>query len=222
MDISVVIPAYNEQDLLARTVDEAAQALVARGLSGQIIIVNDGSTDDTRRIADALVVEGRAHLALHHPVNGGFGAALRTGLAEAKGAWVTYLPGDGQLAPEEMLALYDLRRNADLVVGLRRHHDAWSRRIITYIFLLCLGVVLGIRVSKNICYFIIRGDVLRNIALGSVSGMVNVEVLVRCKAQEYKIIYGSVEGRARDSGHSKMANLSTILRTFREMLALRA
>lgn len=221
MDISIVIPAYNEQDLLARTVDEAVEALRARGLSGEIIVVNDGSSDDTRGIADALVAEGRAARALHHPSNRGFGAALRTGLAAATGTWVTYLPGDGQLAPAEMLALYDQAGGADLVVGLRRHHAQWTRRLITYGFLLCLRLVLGIEVQANICYFVIRGDVLKTLHLHMDSGIVNVEVLVRCRDQGRKIIYDLVEGRIRDSGHSKMANIATIMKTFREMLALR-
>lgn len=119
--LSVVLPAFNEeagiQAIIARVLSTRAQ-LEAVGIDElELIVVDDGSTDHT-----AEIVRAHANVELiQHARNGGYGAALKTGFAEAKGEWVGFLDADGTYPPEYFPALYQAacEQSADVVIGSR-------------------------------------------------------------------------------------------------------
>jgi hypothetical protein len=123
--LSVVIPALNESDGIA---DIAHRVLGAReglkkvGVSGlELIVVDDGSTDDTASIAEA--IEGVT--VIRHPQNIGYGAAIKTGFRGAKGELLAFLDADGTYPPESFPELCKalLEQKADVVVGSRMGGD---------------------------------------------------------------------------------------------------
>jgi glycosyltransferase involved in cell wall biosynthesis len=118
--LSLIIPAYNEEssiDAVARRVLAVQPDLAALGCDLELIIVDDGSRDRTREIARSIA---GARL-LCHTRNGGYGAALKTGWAAAKGDWIGFLDADGTYPPEYFPALcrVAMRENADIVIGSR-------------------------------------------------------------------------------------------------------
>jgi glycosyltransferase involved in cell wall biosynthesis len=102
MKLSVVIPAYNEQDGIADVLQRVQTATKAardefRDLDFvEIVVVDDGSTDDTARIVSGI---GDVRL-IRHPWNLGYGAALKTGFAACVGEWIAFLDADGTYPPE--------------------------------------------------------------------------------------------------------------------------
>ncbi|MCC6456226.1 MAG: glycosyltransferase [Caldilineaceae bacterium] len=119
--LSIVLPALNEEDgiqaIMARVLAMRAE-LEAVGLDElELIVVDDGSTD---RTADLVRAEAQARL-IQHAHNSGYGAALKTGFAEAKGEWIGFLDADGTYPPEYFPALYQaaLQQDADIVIGSR-------------------------------------------------------------------------------------------------------
>ncbi len=113
--ISVIIPAYNERDSIEDCVAQLREMLVGAAFTGEIIVVNDGSTDGTGEIADRL--EGiRVH---HHDQNRGYGAALKTGMRHAKGEVLVIADADGT---------YPIERIPDLVAALEDHDMAIGAR----------------------------------------------------------------------------------------------
>ncbi len=118
--LSVVIPAYNEEDGIAHIVERVLAikpALRASGVGLELIVVDDGSRDQTAVIA-AKYSEVRL---VRHRTNYGYGAALKTGFAQARGTWLGFLDADGTYPPEYFPTLLaaSQEHGADLVIGSR-------------------------------------------------------------------------------------------------------
>lgn len=119
--VSIVIPAYNEAGRIRDTVIALHKAFDQAGVSTEILVVNDGSTDDTAAIAGAT---GHART-IKHRENLGKGAAVKTGFHHAQGAWVVMSDADLSVSAEQAVAdFFSLRETDALVIGSRSHHDS--------------------------------------------------------------------------------------------------
>src|SRR5262249_55753051 len=124
-EVSVILPAYNERDNLAQLVPEIAGVLRGQGLSYEILVVDDGSTDGTSDLMRGLVSDEVVGIRLRR--NAGKSAALAAGLARVRGRFVVLMDADGQDDPREMLRLVTALAaddRLDLVTGRRTvRHD---------------------------------------------------------------------------------------------------
>jgi glycosyltransferase involved in cell wall biosynthesis len=109
-EISIIVPAYNE----AKTIGEVIERLKEICQGSEIIVVNDGSTDDT-----GVVAKNAGALVYNHPYNIGNGAAIKTGIRIASGEVLVFMDGDGQHNPEDIKRLLDYFPEFDMVVGAR-------------------------------------------------------------------------------------------------------
>jgi glycosyltransferase involved in cell wall biosynthesis len=121
-ETSVVIPAFNE----AASIGEVVRDLAATAPWREILVVDDGSSDDTGTQAAAAGAR-----VLRHPYNKGNGAAVKTGIREATGAYILIADGDGQHRPADATRLVSHLGTYDLVVGARSRetHASVSRRV---------------------------------------------------------------------------------------------
>ena len=97
--LSVIIFAFNEEANIVPVLTELRAWLADHEPSAEVVFVDDGSSDETSAAA-AKALAGTTHQLLRHETNRGIGAALKTGVRAAKGDWVTFLPADGQIAPD--------------------------------------------------------------------------------------------------------------------------
>ena len=130
LEISVVVPAYNEAESLPEFLAELRQALDATGKRAEIVLVDDGSSDET----PALLARERARDPRLKPLrlekNSGQSAALAAGLAHARGAVIVTLDADLQNDPAELPRVLDALKDADVVSGIRANRrDTWLRRV---------------------------------------------------------------------------------------------
>ncbi len=112
MDLSVVIPVFNEQENLKPLIDEIHAALDDQ-LDFEIIYVNDGSTDETLATLKALREQDERLRVLSHAVSCGQSTAVRTGVKAARAPWIATLDGDGQNDPADIMSLYALVQQED-------------------------------------------------------------------------------------------------------------
>jgi glycosyltransferase involved in cell wall biosynthesis len=153
--LSVVIPALNEEDGIQAVMSRvlaARPSLQAAGIADlELIVVDDGSTDRTPELVAA--TDG-ARL-IRHERNGGYGAALKTGFAAARGEWVGFLDADGTYPPEYFseLCREGLARNADVVIGSRMAGAASQmpavRRVGNLLFANLVSLVSAQRITDS-------------------------------------------------------------------------
>jgi len=124
--LSVVIPAYNEQGSIAGVITEVRERLIESGLAPEILVVDDGSTDDTSTAAFAAGAR-----VIRHRSNRGYGAALKTGILAARHDIIAIIDADGTYPATVIPAMVEKLRHADMVVGARvgeQVHIPWIRR----------------------------------------------------------------------------------------------
>lgn len=155
MDLSIVMPAHNEEDLLDHSVREVVAGLRARSDEFEVVVVENGSTDATRRLADDLARELPEVRSMSLP-QANYGHALRTGFLEADGRSVVNFDVDHYDLGfvERALEVIGDPPAAAIVVGSKRAQGAndtrvWPRRLVTWTFSMILRWGFGLRVSDT-------------------------------------------------------------------------
>ncbi|HEY7509582.1 MAG TPA: glycosyltransferase [Vicinamibacteria bacterium] len=121
LDVSVVVPCYNEAKNLPELAERLARVFDRRDLAGEVVLVDDGSADDTAAVIRALAARDPRVVGVFHPHNRGIAAAWRSGVEAARGEYVCFIDADLQNLPEDVWRLYREVRltHADLVQGYR-------------------------------------------------------------------------------------------------------
>lgn len=119
MQLSIVMPVYNEAAVIAGVVEELDRDIASRLPEVEIVMVNDGSTDATREILDRLAAVDSRLVVHHAAANRGHGPTLRRALEASTGDWIFQIDSDGQQVAAEFWRLWARREEADLVMGVR-------------------------------------------------------------------------------------------------------
>jgi len=166
--LSVVAPCYNEARNLGELVLRLNKVFAHKGLAGEIVLVNDGSRDDTGAVIDRLAAENANVVGVHHPHNRGIEAGWRSGLERARGEYVCFIDADLQNVPEDVWRLYrEIRHShADLVQGCRstigRLKD--GRYLLSRGLNLVLNLLFGMSARDNKSGFVLaRRDTLADV-----------------------------------------------------------
>ena len=186
-----------------------------------MIVVNDGSSDQTGEIADRLASEDPHVKVVHHPKNRGYGGAVISGIRAATQPYVVLCDGDGQFDPKELeprAVCSRVRR-----CGGRRAHraDPLMRRINGKAWTTLVRVVLGIRITDIDCGFkLFKREFLDGMELRAHGAMISTELMARVAGRSAKIKEVDVQHLPRMAGEQSGANLKVIARAFKELFAL--
>jgi glycosyltransferase involved in cell wall biosynthesis len=169
MDLSVVVPIYNEAENVAGLYDELTAALRPTGWEYELLFVDDGSRDGSFEALAGLAASDPRVAIVKLSRNYGQTAALAAGIAESRGADVVLIDGDRQNDPADIPMLLAKRREGfDLVAGWRvDRQDPWlSRRVPSQIANWLIGAITGVRLHDYGCTLkIVRGDLARSLQL---------------------------------------------------------
>ncbi len=183
-DLSVVVPAYNEEGNIGLVVREASAFLRRLGLRYEIDVVDDGSRDGTARVLEVLRRSDPAVRVIRHRRNLGYGAAVRSGLFRARGRHVLLIDGDGQFRIDTLADVWPVRTQADLVLGYRRpRRDPPWRRAAGWLYSrVFVRLLLGGGYRDVNCGFkLIARRVLDEIELSADGALVSAELLTRAR-----------------------------------------
>ena len=219
--VSVVLPAYNEEQIIANTVFTVLHVLDTWRIDFEVLVVNDGSTDRTGEIVAALALAG-AHSRVRlitHPTNEGYGASLVSGFAAATKELTFFMDSDGQFDIRDLQKFFPLIDEYDAVIGYRwDRQDSWMRKLNAWGWKHLIDWVLDVHVRDVDCAFkLLHTEFLRQHPLQTRGAMINAELLYRlaragCSYQEI-----GVHHLPRFHGSATGARLSVILRAFREL-----
>jgi glycosyltransferase involved in cell wall biosynthesis len=202
--VSVVMPAYNEQD----TIEEIIRRVLAVPVRIELIVVDDGSRDRTREILATLQRQHGFTLILQER-NQGKGAAIRRGFAEVSGDIVLIQDADLEYSPEEYPALIELicQGRADVVYGSRflgRHRvflftHYVGNRLLTLLTNVLYNTMLS---DMETCYKVMRTEVLRSMTLKSDSFAIEPELTAKIFKRGYRVYEVPItyDGRGYDEG----------------------
>jgi glycosyltransferase involved in cell wall biosynthesis len=222
--LSVFFPAYNDAPSLPQLIGKTFQVLEAVAADYEVIVVNDGSYDNTAEVLDGLVAQFGPRLrVIAHPENRGYGCALRTGFAAATRDWVFYTDGDGQYDVGEISKLIEgAGSNIGLVNGYKlERHDPWHRIWIGDVYNTLARFLFRIRIRDVDCDFrLIRRSLLEEIRLTSTSGTVCVELVRKLEMSTYDVAEVGVHHYARLYGQSQFFRVKSLLTTLRQLIGL--
>ncbi len=223
--ISACFPAFNESENLARVISAADETLGTLTNVYEIIVVDDGSIDQTPQALAALAKRYPALQSIRHPRNRGYGAAVLTGLQAARMELIFMCDSDDQFDPRELPKLLVLMEGADLVAGFRRiRRDPTHRRINAALWNTLIRFAFNVRVRDLNCAFkLFRRATLERAGLFEVTSMgatINAELLARLGKVNAHIREVEVSHRPRRYGQQTGASPRVILRAFREFFRL--
>jgi len=222
VSISVFFPCYNEQENVGRTVEKALEVMQKLNADFEAIIVDDGSSDGTGRIADEIAGRDGRVKVVHHEGNLGYGAALQSGFNAATKELVFYTDGDGQFDINEMPPLLALMERYDIVSCYRlNRQDSLIRKINGWCWTMLVCLMFGLKVRDIDCAFkLYKREIFNKIELSSTGALIDAEILARAARKGYRITQKGVHHYPRTSGEQSGASLRVILRAFKELFKL--
>jgi len=218
--LSVVLPAYNEEALIESTIHDVIARLSEWELEFEVVVVNDGSSDRTGEILDALAASDSRIRPITHSVNRGYGAALVTGFASAANDLVFFMDSDGQFEISELASFLPLMGRYDAVWGYRiDRKDTWMRRLNAWGWKQLVRLFLGASVRDVDCAFkLFRAEFFRAHRLECGGAMINAELLYKLRRDGNAIVEVGVRHFERKAGRATGARPAVIARALKELV----
>ena len=227
--LSIVMPAYNEEEIIERTVREWYEEVISRIPGSELIVVNDCSKDKTGEVLARLAKDTPGLRPLTPERNGGHGRALRHGFDRASQEWVFQTDSDRQHIPSDFWKLWEQRETTDFVLGVRSSRaDGPVRVFITTVMRLTNFVVWGLWIRDANCPFkLMRRQAMEKVLMciprDSFIPMVMLSII--CRKMNYRVREVVVEHLPRRGGEQSLSGLWKWIkvgsRCLRQLLALR-
>jgi glycosyltransferase involved in cell wall biosynthesis len=223
--LSVILLAYNEESSIAAAIDDAVAYLRRHGGDHEVIVVDDGSTDGTARVALAAKEKYPEVQIVTHPRNLGMGEGIRTGAGRASKDYFTVLAADGQVKAAEIDKMIPLCDGTNLVLSRYVNRpDGLLRKLYSWGFRACMWATLGIRLPLEGIYLFPVALLRTRIDLQSLkshSFLLSFELIDQAVKGGARYALTSIECVRRQSGRSKVTGPARIARMVGEMLTIR-
>lgn len=181
--LTVFFPCYNEEANVKRMVEHFEEVLPRFAKKFEILIIDDGSTDKTGKIAKKLSKTHEAVRLIQHPKNKGYGASLRTGIAEAQYDWVFFTDGDMQFDVAQLEDFIPFTKEYQVIIGYRMTRaDGNFRAMNARIFKLYIDLLFRLHVKDIDCAFkLFKRTKVQSLHLQSTGAFTSAEMLYRLK-----------------------------------------
>ena len=220
-----MVPAYNEEALVAHTVEHLVTTAPQWAEAVEIIVVDDGSTDATPGIIDDLAGRYPMVRAVHQVPNRGFGATVRLGFEHATQPYVMVCPSDYHFTLEDFDIYLALIKYADIVIGYRRHRRLdlpFRRRMVSAVYHLLVNALFRLNFYDVNWIHMYRRDQLPSFLGRSDGVFVLAENIIRANRLGLRIMGVDVNYTDRTAGVATGVKPRTIIATIRELLAFYA
>ncbi len=221
--LTFVLPAFNEAPNIAQSVRRCLEVGDGLGLELEVIVVDDGSRDDTRAVVEQLAAEEPRVRPIHHARNRGYGAALKTGLFAASKELVFFTDADLQFDVAELGTLLSWSDQYDIVAGYRApRRDGWVRRFNGWAWSRLVDAMFRTGVRDVDCAFkLFDRRIFERVPVFSIGAFVNTEILVRARAEGFTLLEVPVTHAPRLAGTATGAHPWVIARALHELWLLR-
>jgi glycosyltransferase involved in cell wall biosynthesis len=221
-ELTVVLPAYNEEENLVAVVEQALDVLPSLVRNFEILVIDDGSRDATATVATELVHEHNPRVRLlRHTRNIGYGAAIRTGFEYASHDLVFYTDADRQFDLSELGYFLPLIAQYDMVVGFRVYrYDSVLRSMVSWAYNRLVRVLFRVRVRDVDCaYKLFRREVLDKITIECDDFFVDTELVAKARKWNFRMAEKGVRHYPRVAGETTVRP-GDVQRTLREIVRM--
>ena len=202
--ITVVLPAYNEEESIGEAVSQCLAYLTEAFADFEILVVDDGSADDTAGIVERLAEGGDRVRLIRHEINRGYGRALATGFEAARGELVFFTDSDCQFDIRELSDFMPLMDRYDAVFGFRVYrYDSVSRCLLSWIYNRLVRVLFGVKTRDVDCAFkLFSRRVVDRLVIECDDFFVDTEMVARTAKMGARIVEKGVRHYPRRHGHT--------------------
>lgn len=220
--LSIFFPCFNEQDNVLRVATQCIDVAEKITDDYEIIIVNDGSADRTKQIAEDFAVDKEKVKVINHSTNLGYGAALQSGFKNSTKQLVFYTDGDGQFDVNQLIDILPAIDDFDIISCYRiKRQDSFFRKLFAFCWCTLVNILFKLRLKDIDCAFkLYWRKIFDDIKMESTGALIDTEILARAKKKGYTIKQFGVKHLPRIAGQQTGANISVILRAFKELFKL--
>jgi dolichol-phosphate mannosyltransferase len=188
----------------------------------EIILVDDGSTDNSRDLIKSILETDKRVRAVFHQHNMGKGAALRSGIEQARMEWVLIMDADLQIDISELTVFLPYCGEYDIITGFRKGRtEGMTRSVVSKLYHHCVAALIGVNVHDVGCPFkLLRKSVIKNMHLTANGFVVDAEIFQMCKVHHHSIKEIGVKCMQRQKGESTV-KMRHFIQTFFELVLLR-
>jgi dolichol-phosphate mannosyltransferase len=219
--VTIFVPAFNEAANLEGAVDDAVQAATALA-DYEILIVDDGSTDGTGPLADALAARRPNVRVIHNPRNLGLARGYRLALEQARMPYFTFVPGDREIQVESIRGILDAVGSADVVVPYHANMQArrWYRRLLTRASTALMNVLFGLKLRYYQGPCVYPTGLARSLPTTTAGFFFLAEMLVQALRAGHSFVEVGLLHQERATGRSKALSVGNVLRALKTVIAL--
>jgi glycosyltransferase involved in cell wall biosynthesis len=221
--LSAFFPAHNEATNLPKLIEDAVNVFSQVAYKYEIIIVDDGSTDNTMKILDDISRKNPNLIVIRHEKNKGYGGAIRSGLSACRYEFIFFSDSDNQFDLSEITKLTQHVKKYDAVLGFRgKRRDPFIRKLNALGWKIINRLLLGVKVRDINCAFkLFRKSHITDLALISDGAMISAELLAFFDLKKLTVKEVEVSHYPRKSGQQTGANLKVIQKAFKELFIIR-
>lgn len=221
--LSLCMPAFNEADTIAGTLDAACVTLPYFVEDFEVVVVDDGSSDATAETVQRFADEHPQVRLVSHSRNRGYGAAVSTGLRAAAGDLIMFTDSDGQFSLLDLPIFLSRLKDHDVVVGYRFDRaDSAVRKFNAWAWTKLIDLLFGVPIRDLDCAFkLFRREDIQGMQMNTRGAAINAEIMMQCFRRGLRVCELPVTHYACYAGDQTGANLRVILRAFRELSEVR-
>lgn len=218
--LTVFFPVFNEEDSIPFLIDSTSKIISKLAVDYELIIIDDGSTDQSLKIAKQLTEGKKQWRIIAHPKNLGYGEVLKTGIKAAKKEWLFFTDSDLQFNLKELADFLPYTNQFQAIIGYRtKRAEGFSRSLNARLFKAYIDLLFRLHVKDIDCAFkLIKTDLLKNLTLNSGSAFTSSEILYRLKKKKIKFKELPVSHYPRRYGEASGANIEVIIKACYEAL----
>ncbi|MDO8435963.1 MAG: glycosyltransferase family 2 protein [bacterium] len=221
--ITSIVPALNEEKAILLVIDNILSAFKEFNLSGEIIIINDGSTDSTAQLVERKMKENPNVIRLiNHDKPEGIGASFWDGVDMASGDAVVLIPGDNENDPREILRYYRLLDDVDIIIPFvfNKEVRSFSRNLLSFFYLFVVNLTFSVNFNYTNGTILYRKSLLKKIDCRRNDFFFQTDILIRLVKKGYLFAEVPSKLSLRVGGASKATALNSLWRIFKGYLRL--
>lgn len=221
-ELSLILPVYNEVDIIGFTLNEAIRYLEQKFKKYEIIVVDDGSSDGSAAIIKKIAAQTKNVVIIKHKQNKGYGCALRSGFKAASLDYIFFMDSDGQFRIQDFDSIRPYISDYDMVVCYRQERkDSLFRNFLGALFTKTMDLCFRLPFKDiNCAYKLVKRRQIQSLYLKIEGPLINAEILIKSLRKGLRVKECPIPHFPRQYGQPTGAKVTTIVRAFRDFFYL--